>query len=64
VSLIILWIRGALATKGIPNPPRRMVFIALIIPSHRILSLCGTIINEREWRDEETGSHAKPYVNR
>ena len=28
-----------------------------------IFYLCGTIINERVWKEEETGSHARPSVN-
>ena len=46
--------------KAIPNPPTRMVFIPLITLPPRMVSLCDTILNEREWRDEETGSHAIP----
>jgi hypothetical protein len=32
-----------------------MIFIALIIPSHTIFSLRGTIVNEREreWRERK-----------
>ena len=51
-------------SKTIPNPPCRMVSIALNILPHRTFYLCGTIINEREreWKEEETGSHARPSV--
>jgi len=47
--------------SGHPNPPCRMVSITLITP-YRTFNLCGTIINAREERGEEAGSHfnAKP----
>lgn len=51
--------------KGIPNPPCRIYIVskALIIQPCRIFSLYDTIINEREWKEEETWFHARPSVN-
>ena len=39
--------------------------MALTALPHRTFSLHGNIINEREreWREEETVSHARPSVN-
>ena len=37
--------------------------MALNTLSHRTFNLCGTIINEREKRGEETGSHARLAFN-
>jgi hypothetical protein len=40
-----------------------MLSIALIILSHKTFSLRDTVINEREEREEETGSRARLGFN-
>ena len=35
-------------SEAIPNPPSRIVLIALITLSSRMFSSCGTILNKRE----------------
>ena len=44
ISLLLLY-------KGIPNHLYGIVFILLIKNFHELFSLCGTMINEREWRE-------------
>ena len=53
---------GYLVTKGSPNPPTQLVFMALNMVPHKQKAELARELMRREKKHEEIGSHARNHV--